>query len=121
MASNTGTPELKAITTKYNLVVDTLNGKKKIPISLPEDTPSPEGLVRGIECVATKSTPTSIDFDKSWAEPLYNNASLKYIEDLCTNILEMVIVNSVQLKAAKRQLHDTIEDYEFRRARLVLD
>lgn len=121
MAPNTGTPELKAITTKYNLVVDTLNSKMKIPISLPEDIPSPEGLVYGIECVATKSTPTSVDFSRSWAEPLYNNASLKNIEDLCDNILEMVVVNSAQLKAAKKQLHDAITDYEFRRARLVLD
>lgn len=121
MVPNAGTPELKTITTRYNLVVDTLNGKKKIPISLPEDTPNPEGLIRGIECVTTKSTPTSVDFDRSWAKPLYNNASLGYIEDLCSNILEMVIVNSAQLKAAKKQLHDTIEDYEFRRARLVLD
>lgn len=121
MAPNAGTPELKTITTRYSLVVDTLNSKIKIPISLPEDIPNPEGLVRGIECVTTESTPTSVDFRDSWAEPLYDNASLTYIEGLCANILEMVVVNSTQLKAAKRQLHDAITDYAFKRARLVLD
>lgn len=117
MVSNTGTPELKTITTKYNLVIDSSSGKKKIPISLPNS----EWYVLGVEYTTTKSTPTSVEFDKSWTEPLYDNTSLAYIESLCSNILEMTIVNGTQLKAAKKQLHDAIENYGFKRTRFVLE
>lgn len=109
-------------TTKYYLVIDGLNGKKKIPLDdLPEGIKNPANFTYGIKVEQYEPNKTSTEKISEWAEPLFDNAALDRLKSDCENILEMTIVNATQLKAAKRNLHDVFLNTEHFRARQVLD
>lgn len=118
-----GVKDPTKLTTKYYLVIDGLDGKKKIPLDdLPKGVDNPAPFTYGIKVEQYDESEKNCSAKVvEWAEPLFNNAELERVMRDCENILEMTIVNGTQLKAAKKNLHDIFLNAECSRARQVTD